>query len=125
MLSPLGYFPDYFLKRQQATSAIIGVAIKNIYKTAELDELATCAKNAQLQTEGNRKVMRDVGYYNLDVIIFVGYRVNSINATKFRQWANQVLKDYLLKGYSINQRLVQIENKIEKQGKKLQKLHDF
>ena len=93
--------------------------IRNIYKTAELDELATCAKIAQLQIEGDRKVMREVGYYNLDVIISVGYRVNSINATKFRQWANQVLKDYLLKGYSINQRLVQIENKIEKQGQKL------
>lgn len=93
--------------------------IKNIYKTAELDESATCAKIAQLQIEGNRKVMREVGYYNLDVIISVGYKVNSINATKFRQWANQVLKDYLLKGYSINQRLVQIENKIEKQGQKL------
>lgn len=93
--------------------------IRNIYKTAELDESATCAKIAQLQIEGNRKVMREVGYYNLDVIISVGYRVNSINATKFRQWANQVLKDYLLRGYSINQRLVQIENKIEKQGQKL------
>lgn len=93
--------------------------IRNIYKTAELDESATCAKIAQLQIEGNRKVMREVGYYNLDVIISVGYRVNSINATKFRQWANQVLKDYLLRGYNINQRLVQIENKIEKQGQKL------
>ena len=93
--------------------------IRNIYKTAELDELATCAKIAQLQIEGNRKVRREVGYYNLDVIISVGYRVNSINATKFRQWANQVLKDYLLRGYSINQRLVQIENKIEKQRQKL------
>lgn len=93
--------------------------IRNIYRTAELDELATCAKIAQLQIEGNRKVMREVGYYNLDVIISVGYRVNSINATKFRQWANQVLKDYLLRGYSINQRLVQIENKIEKHGQTL------
>lgn len=93
--------------------------IRNIYRTSELEESATCAKIAQVHTEGNRKVTREVGYYNLDVIISVGYRVNSINATKFRQWANRVLKDYLLRGYSINQRLVKIENKIEEQGQKL------
>ena len=58
-------------------------------------------------------------YYNLDVIISVGYRVKSKRGTQFRQWANKVLKDYLLKGYSINQRLAQIENKIDVQGQKL------
>ena len=97
--------------------------IRNIYRTAELDEKSTCAKIAQVQIEGSRRVTREVGYYNLDVIISVGYRVNSINATKFRQWANRVLKEYLLKGYSINQRLVQIENKIEAQGKVIEE-HD-
>lgn len=69
--------------------------IGNIYKTKELEEKPTCAKNAQLQLEGNRRVLREVKYYNLDMIISVGFRVNSINATRFRQWANSVLKEYL------------------------------
>ena len=94
--------------------------IKNIYKTAELEESLTCAKNAQVQIEGNRKVTREIGYYNLDVIISVGYRVNSIHATKFRQWANRVLKDYLIKGYAINYRLAKIEHTMEVQGRAIE-----
>ena len=94
--------------------------IKNIYKTAELEESLTCAKNAQVQIEGNRKVTREIGYYNLDVIISVGYRVNSIHATKFRQWANRVLKDYLIKGYAINYRLAQIEHTMEVHGRAIE-----
>ena len=67
--------------------------IGNIYKTEELAEASTRAKIAQVQMEGKRSVLREINYYNLDMIISVGYRVNSINATKFRQWANQVLKE--------------------------------
>lgn len=74
--------------------------IKKIYKLSELDEEATCAKVAQVQTEGNRRISRKITRYNLDVIISVGYRVNSIRGTQFRIWANKVLKEYLIKGYA-------------------------
>jgi len=86
--------------------------IKNVYKSAELEEKSTCAKIAQVQIEGNRKISRKISYYNLDVIISVGYRVNSQNATQFRIWANKVLKEYLIKGYVINQnvKLEQLED---------------
>ena len=93
--------------------------IHNIYKTHELDEAATCAKIAQVRIEGNRQVRREVPFYNLDMIISVGYRVNSIRGTKFRQWANKVLKDYMLKGYAVNQRLLNIENQLALQQKQL------
>ena len=88
--------------------------IGNIYKSKELEESSTCAKNAQVQKEGARTVLREVNYYNLDMIISVGYRVNSINATKFRQWANKVLKEYLLHGYAINQRIERLEQRVTK-----------
>ena len=88
--------------------------IGNIFKTKELEESPTCAKIAQLQQEGNRQVLREVKYYNLDMIISVGFRVNSINATRFRQWANRVLKDYLLHGYAVNQRIERLEQRVSK-----------
>ena len=88
--------------------------IRNIYKTNELDETATCAKIAQLQQEGKRQILRKVKYYNLDMIISVGFRVNSINATRFRQWANSVLKEYLLRGHAINQRIERLEQRVSK-----------
>ena len=92
--------------------------ISNIYKTEELDRNLTCAKNAQVQVEGNRTVTRKVNFYNLDLIIAVGYRVNSKRGTQFRMWANNILKEYLVKGFSINkQRLVQ-------QNKQLKELQD-
>jgi prophage maintenance system killer protein len=78
--------------------------IQNIYATNELDELATCAKFAQVRKEGNREVKRNVLYYNLDIIISVGYKVNSIKGTQFRQWATQRLRDYLVKGYALNEK---------------------
>lgn len=65
--------------------------LKNIYATGDLDEAATCAKIAQVQQEGRRKIKRDVLYYNLDAIISVGYRVNAKKGTQFRQWATQHL----------------------------------
>ena len=79
--------------------------INNIYKVEELDRDSTCAKIAQVQIEGKRTVKRDIPYFNLDMIISVGYRVNSKRGIKFRQWANRVLKDYLVKGYAINERM--------------------
>lgn len=88
--------------------------IHNIYKTQELNELATCVKIAQVRIEGSRQVMREIPYYNLDMIISVGYRVNSINATMFRRWATSVLKDYMLRGYAVNQRLLALEEKVDR-----------
>ena len=78
--------------------------IRNIYKSEELEEISTCAKNAQVRLEGSRRIQRDISYYNLDMIISVGYRVNSKRATTFRRWATSVLKQFLIKGYAIDQR---------------------
>ena len=94
--------------------------IKNIYKTLELEEFPTCAKIAQVQIEGDRKVSREMIYYNLDVILSVGYRVNSKRGTQFRIWANQVLKNYLMKGYALNQRIEHIEHKLYEHDKKFE-----
>ena len=79
--------------------------IRNIYKSEELDQNSTCVKNAQVRTEGHRSILREIPYYNLDMIISVGYRVNSKNATSFRRWATSILKQYLIKGYAINQQI--------------------
>ena len=84
----------------------------NIYRSNELEENSTCAKIAQVQNEGGRLVERTHKYYNLDMILSVGYRVNSQNATYFRRWASGVLKDYLIRGYAINARLEQLERRV-------------
>ena len=92
--------------------------IKNIFKQKELDKNPTIRKIRIVQKEGNREVQRDVEHYNLDMIISVGYRVNSITATKFRQWATNVLKKYIADGYVINsdkitnQRFKELENDV-------------
>lgn len=78
--------------------------IKNIYDDNELDENSTCAENALVQTEGKRKVKRTIKIYNLDMILAVGYRVKSTNGIIFRKWATSILKDYMIKGYTINQK---------------------
>ena len=92
----------------KANRTSINRHISNIYKVGELDLDSTCAIFAQVQKEGNRQITRNINYYNLDLIIAVGYRVNSIRGTQFRMWANKVLKEYLIKGFSINEkRLVQ------------------
>lgn len=83
--------------------SVISRHIRNIYKEQELEEKATIAKNATVQNENGREVLRQIEYYNLDVIISVGYRVKSQRGTQFRIWANSVLKEYLIKGYVINQ----------------------
>ena len=82
----------------------IGKHINNVFKEGELQKNPTVAKFATVQTEGKRQVERDVEYYNLDVIISVGYRVKSQQGTQFRQWATQRLKDFLVKGYAINEK---------------------
>ena len=76
--------------------------INNIYKDDELKEVATCAKVAQVQKEGNRSVQRTYSYYNLDMIISIGFRVNSKKAIKFRTWANKIIKDYMIQGFALN-----------------------
>jgi len=81
--------------------------IQNILETGELEESATCAKFAQVRHEGKRRVRREIQYYNLDMILSVGYRVNSKRGTLFRIWANRILKDHLVKGYTLNQKLLQ------------------
>ncbi|MBR1468555.1 MAG: virulence RhuM family protein [Prevotella sp.] len=90
---------------------VIGRHIRNIYKEKELEQNITCAKFAHMGTEGDQSY--EYMAYNLDVIISVGYRVKSARGTKFRQWANKVLKEYLLKGYAINQQFANLENKID------------
>ena len=79
--------------------------INNVYKIGELQRDATCVKIVQVRIEGKRQVTRQIPFYNLDMIISVGYRVNSIRGTQFRIWANRVLKDYIVKGYAINDRI--------------------
>ena len=77
--------------------------INNIYKDEELEEKSTCAKIAQVQKEGNRSVTRNISYYNLDMIISIGFRVNSKTAIKFRTWANKIIKEYMIQGFSLNE----------------------
>ncbi|MBR6445775.1 MAG: virulence RhuM family protein [Prevotella sp.] len=96
--------------------SVISRHIRDVYKENELQREATVAKNATVQIEGNRKIIRQIKYYNLDVIISVGYRVKSQRGVQFRQWANRVLKEYLLRGYVFNQRLANIEHKIDEQS---------
>lgn len=93
--------------------------LKNIYESNELEESATCSFLELVQKEGKRQVRREVAFYNLDAIISVGFRVNTQRGIQFRQWANKVLKEYLLRGYAVNQRLLNIENKLESQQKQL------
>lgn len=95
--------------------SVISRHLRNIYVEGELSREATVAKNATVQNESGRMVVRQIEYYNLDVIISIGYRVKSLRGTQFRQWANKVLKDYLLRGYSINQHLVYMEQRIDHQ----------
>ena len=107
-----------WLNRQQIASLFgrdvktIGKHINNVFADGELEKKSTVANFATVQIEGGRSVERDIEFYNLDVIISVGYRVKSLQGTLFRKWANQILKDYLLKGYAVNQRVDRIENEM-------------
>ena len=76
--------------------------IKHIYEDGELDEISTCRNFRQVRKEGNREVTRQIPYYNLDMIISLGYRIKSVIATRFRQWATKRLKEYMIKGFTID-----------------------
>lgn len=99
----------------ETTKQNVSLHINNIFKEEELSPISTVKEYLTVHQEGNRTIKRNQKYYNLDVIISVGYRVKSRRGTQFRIWANKVLKDYLLKGYAINQRLLKIENQLENQ----------
>ena len=88
-----------------STKQNISLHIGNIFREGELQKEATVKEYLTVQTEGNRQICRKVLYYNLDVIISVGYRVKSQRGVQFRQWANRILKDYLVKGYAINEKI--------------------
>ncbi|MBO2523202.1 MAG: DNA-binding protein [Bacteroidetes bacterium] len=97
----------------------ISLHLKNIYEEHEIDSDSTSENFSVVRLEGNRRVTRTVKHYNLDAILSVGYRVSSASATKFRQWANSVLKDYLLRGYAVHQRIVYLEQKVAEHDKKI------
>lgn len=97
----------------------IGKHIGNALKE-ELANLETVAKFATVQKEGERNVIRQIEYYNLDMILSVGYRVKSQRGIEFRRWANQVLKEYLLKGYSINRRIEQLEKTVARHDERIE-----
>ncbi len=96
----------------QRDKSVISRHIRNIYSEGELIREATVANFATVQLENGRSVLRQIECYNLDVIISVGYRVKSIRGTQFRKWANAVLKDYLLRGYTINTRIERLEQRV-------------
>lgn len=100
----------------QQTKQNMSLHIKNIYNEKELDREATVKESLTVQKEGKRSVKRKIEYYSLDIIISVGYRVKSQNGTQFRIWANKVLKNYLIKGYSIN------EKRLKEQAEQLESL---
>lgn len=88
--------------------------INNIYSEEELDKVSTCQNFRQVQKEGKRNIARNIPFYNLDMIISVGYRVKSKNGIVFRKWANKIIKDYLIKGYAVNnKRLEYLEKTIK------------
>lgn len=91
----------------------ISLHINNCFKEGELEKKLTVKESLTVQKEGKRSVNRKIEYFNLDVIISVGYRVKSKQGTQFRIWANKILKDYLLKGYSINNRMNRIEDNLD------------
>ena len=86
----------------QSSRSNIVEHIQHIYEEGELDESATCRKFRQVRTEGSRQVTRELPYYNLDMIISLGYRVKSLTATRFRQWATARLKEYMIKGFALD-----------------------
>lgn len=100
----------------QSSKANISEHIKAIYNSGELEHTATVRNFRTVQKEGKRLINRDLWFYNLDVIISIGYRVNSVRGTQFRIWANQILKDYLKKGYAIDRK------RFEEQSQQLEEL---
>lgn len=97
---------DQMAELFQRNKSTISRHIKNIYESGELEQNRTVAFFATVQSEGDRKVERNIAFYNLDMIISVGYRVNSHRGVQFRQWATQVLKEYMIKGFALNDDLL-------------------
>jgi death-on-curing family protein len=97
--------------------------LKNIFSSGELSYDATVAKFATVQKEGGRNVTRNIEFYNLDAIISVGYRVNSVRGTQFRIWAGKILQNYLLKGYVLNDKLIEVENKYKELNRAIELLN--
>ena len=116
-----------WLNRQQMASLFgrdvktIGKHINNALKE-ELANVPTVANFAIVQLEGDRKVNRTIEFYNLDMILSVGYRVKSSRGVRFRRWSNEVLKQYLLRGYAVNARFVSLEHQVTEQGLQIQDL---
>jgi hypothetical protein len=104
------------------TKQNISLHINNCFKEGELEKTTTVKESLTVQIEGERTVKRKLEYHNLDVIISVGYRVKSKQGTHFRIWATNVLRDYLLKGYAVNQRMNRIENNVEVLSKEVSKI---
>lgn len=92
--------------------SVIQRHIRNIFKENELEESSTCAKFAQVQNEGDRSIERTFNYYNLDMIISVGYRVKSPRGIAFRKWATSILKEYIVQGYTVNAKRLNVLNKV-------------
>jgi hypothetical protein len=107
----------YFLTKQN-----ISLHIQNCFKEKELEKNSTVKEYLIVQLEGNRNVKRKIEFYNLDIIISVGYRVKSIQGTQFRIWANSVLKNYLLKGFAVNNRINRLENHLVGLTKKVDQI---
>lgn len=97
---------DQMAELFQRNKSTISRHIKNVFESGELEQNRTVAFFATVQNEGDRKVERNIAYYNLDMIISVGYRVNSHRGVQFRQWATQVLKEYMIKGFALNDDLL-------------------
>ncbi|HMH23688.1 MAG TPA: RhuM family protein [Puia sp.] len=91
--------------------SVISRHLEKIYRDGELDKNSTVAINATVQKEGKRAITRDIEFYNLDAILSIGYRVNSVRGTQFRIWANQILKEYLVKGYTIDKKRFQDQSR--------------
>ncbi|MDR3189022.1 MAG: virulence RhuM family protein [Prevotellaceae bacterium] len=103
----------------ETTKQNISLHVRNIFKEGELEQISTVKDFLTVQKEGGREVQRVVSYYNLDMIISVGYRVKSRRGVEFRIWATKTLKEYLLRGYAINQRFEQLEDRMTETEKKV------
>ena len=104
------------------TKQNISLHIQNCFKEKELEKNSTVKEYLIVQLEGNRNVKRKIEFYNLDIIISVGYRVKSIQGTQFRIWANSVLKNYLLKGFAVNNRINRLEDHLVNLTKKVDQI---
>jgi hypothetical protein len=101
-------FLNQMVELFQRDKSVVSRHVRNIFTEGELDQNSTVAKFATVQREGGRTIKRDIEYYNLDVIISVGYRVKSQRGTQFRIWATNVLRDHLVQGYSLDEKKLRI-----------------